>query len=395
MATDATETVDNASPTTESPTSLNAQDFSDSDDEILDNFADGPPPSEPASSTLEADMLNGPPKKERGPDGRFLKKQPGEPPEDTAGEPEPVQDASDEGTVTSPEPTEEPEPPEFSPLLLQMAGLADANAAKEAGFKDPDALLAAVQWRGRLREEGEQPAQPSEQALYRRSPPAPSETPAQQAPPAPETVEQPQGEVPEFQLPAEKMDLLDEDLQDVIRQMTDHFQSLTASQRQDLESLRGELKRRDESVMSQQEQQEEAQFDQVVQELGEDWQEIFGEGTAQDLHRRAQTDPLAGAQLEQRVRLFEATDAIRRVDAEQGYKPADIPQAVPWALQRRYPDKFQQAVSRTPRRGVTASRPTQRNTPPSAKDKLLRDLHKKYPDGGFTKQDDEEFGEEI
>jgi hypothetical protein len=277
-----------------------------------------------------------------------------------------------------------------------MAGYADEAAAKDAGFKDPESLLAAVQWRGRMRDQESQPT-PSSEGLYRRSPSeTPSVTPApKEEPPAPEPAASPE----DFQLPEEVMERLDEDLVDVIRKMNDHYKGLNASQRNELQSLQEELRRRDESVMSEQDQLEEVEFDKVVQELGEDWQETFGEGTAQDLHRRAQTDPLAGAQLEQRVRLFETMDAIRRVDAEQGYKPSSVSQAVPWALQRRYPDKFQQALRgnspQGPRRGVTASRPTQRNTPITSKDKLLRDLHKKYPDGGFTVQEEDEFQDEI
>jgi hypothetical protein len=139
------------------------QDFSESDDEILDNFADGPDgseldnsrtdtsddgtpmglggekgkQSEPASSTLEADILKG--------------KEPDEtsPSDTAAGEPEPVQEpAGEEGAEISPEPkTEEPESPDshevqFPPMLLQMAGYADADAAKAAGLGTPEALSA-------------------------------------------------------------------------------------------------------------------------------------------------------------------------------------------------------------------------------------------------------------
>jgi hypothetical protein len=93
-------------------------------------------------------------------------------------------------------------------------------------------------------------------------------------------------------------------------------------------------------------------------------------------------------------------EAVREVNAKQGYKPMTLEQEMQWALMQRYPDKFQQSISGNsnssgPRRGVTASRPTQRNTPPSAKDKLLNDLHKKYPSAGFTQQDDDEFEGEI
>jgi hypothetical protein len=411
MATD----TDNASPTTESPTSLNAQDFTESDDEILDNFADGPPPTdsretdqpqhdgtpmglggekgkqaEPATSTLEADIVNGTPK------------QPGEetPPEETAGEPEPVQEpAGETGTETTPEPkTEEPETPEFPPALLQMAGLADATAAQAAGFQNSEALFAAIKWRGQLLTPGTQPAQPSEQGLYRR----PAESATAPARPAPETVVEPEetGEVQRFQLPDELVDRLDEDLVGLVRGMNDHYENLNAGQQKELQSLRAELRERDEALALQQGQDEEAQFDEVLNNLGEEWRDVFGEGTGTELARAGQADPVAMTNFNHRSMLFDAVGTVREVNAKQGGKPMTLEQETQWALMQRYPDKFQQSISGNsnspgPRRGVTASRPTQRNTPPSAKDKLLRDLHKKFPDAGFTKQDEDEFDGEI
>jgi hypothetical protein len=401
MSTD----TDIPSPTTESPTSLNAQNFSESDDEILDNFADGPgqnddgtplglggekgKQSEPASSTLESDLVNGTPKQ---PDDGTPSS------EETAGEPEPVQEpAGETGTETSPEPkTEEPETPEFPPALLQMAGLADATAAQAAGFQNPDALFAAIKWRSQLLTPGAQPAQPSGQGLYRR----PGDTPPTPAPPAPEPVAEPEGEFKPFELPDEKLMGLDEDLQEVIRQMNDHYQGQGASQQKELQSLRAELKQREDSLAMQQGQDEEAQFDRALNDLGKEWQDVFGEGSGTELARAGHNDPVAMTNFNHRALLFEAVEAVREVNAKQGYKPMTLEQEMQWALMQRYPDKFQQSISGNsnssgPRRGVTASRPTQRNTPPSAKDKLLNDLHKKYPSAGFTQQDDDEFEGEI
>jgi len=72
-------------------------------------------------------------------------------------------------------------------------------------------------------------------------------------------------------------------------------------------------------------------------------------------------------------------EAVREVNAKQGYKPMTLEQEVQWALMQRYPDKFQQVVSATPssqRPGVTASRPTQRNTPPrSHNEKVLSSVN--------------------
>jgi hypothetical protein len=376
--------------TTPNPISSNAQDFSGSDDEIMDNFADGPLPddadthddgtpmglggekgrqSEPANSTLEADIVNG------------TTKQPGEdtPPENSAGEPEPVEDASETGSEDVPEPNSEgPEIPEFPPALLQMAGLADATAAQAAGFQSPEALFAAIRWRSQLLTPGAQPAQPSEQGLYRRSAPAvPAPTPT---PPAP--AGEPEGEVAPFQLPADKMGLLDEDLQEVIRQMNDHYQSQNSSQQKELQSLRAELNRREESLAIQQEQNEELQFDEAVQSLGENWKDVFGEGSGRELDRQGQSDPVAMTNINHRRLLFETVQAVREVNVKQGYKPMTLEQEVQWALMQRYPDKFQQIISGKsngkpgPRRGVTASRPTQRNTPPKSQNaKVLSDVN--------------------
>jgi hypothetical protein len=359
---------------TESPITLNAQDFSGSDDEIQDNFADGSDPyddgtpmglggekgkqSEPASSTLEADIVNG------------TTKQPGEdvPPEDTASEPKPVQDAGEVGSEENPEPEpEEPETPEFPPALLQMAGLADAKAAQAAGFQNPEALFSAIKWRSQMLMPGAQPVQPSEQGLYRRPLPTAKPTPVQNV--------EPESEDKPFQLPTEKMGMLDEDLQDVIRQMNDHYQQQVAS-------LRSSISQREAEIADQQAQDEEVRFDETVQSLGEDWSDVFGSGSGRELAREGQFNPTAMTNFNHRALLFETVQALREVNAKQGYKPMSLEQEVQWALMQRYPDKFQKTISGNsngksgPRKGVTASRPTQRNTPPKSHNaKVLSDVN--------------------
>lgn len=374
--------------TTPNPVASNTQDFSGSADEILDNFAEAPLPddadrsddgtpmglggekqkqSEPASSTLEADILSG-------------TKQTGEdlPPDDSAGKSESVQDAGETGSDDIPDAdSKEPQLPDFHPALLQVAGLTDAAAAKAAGFNDPEALFAAVKWRSQQLAPGAQPAQAAGQAagqgLYKR----PTQLPA-----APATLPQkadvePEGETESFELPVDKMDMLDEDLQDVIREMNGHYQ-------QRYESLHAELKQSNEMLAMQQGQDEEMQFDEVVQSLGEDWKEIFGDGDGRDLVQTGQSDPAAMTNFNHRALLFEAVQAVRDVNEKQGNKPMPLEQEVQWALMQRYPNKFQEIISGNSNsngkpgrmRGVTASRPTQRNTPPKSQDaKVLSDVN--------------------
>lgn len=401
MSTDAAE----ATTTISSPAT---QDFSGSDDEILDNFAEGPQPgdpppagdthddgvpmglggekgrqAEPASSTLEADIVNGTTPADP---GTPTPKQPGEtsPPADSAGEPEPVQEPAGETGEEAPSepPPNEPETPEFPPALLQMAGLADADAAKAAGFQDPDALFAAIRWRGQLLTPGAQAAQaaqvaeaaqPTEQGLYRRTAPA---TPTPQAIPA-QPAPEPEGDADfkAFQLPADKRDLLDEELLVVLDEMNQHYQN-------ELKSIRSSIGSREADIARQQAQEEEAQFDQAVQALGDEWKDVFGEGSGADLARAGQSDPVAMTNFNHRALLFEAVEAVREVNAKQGYKPMTPEQEIQWALMQRYPDKFQQIVSGSSngssgrRRGVTASRPTQRATPPKGQnEKVLADVN--------------------
>jgi hypothetical protein len=376
---------------TSNPISSNAQDFSDSDDEILDNFAAGPDPNddgtpmglggekekqaEPASSTLEADIVNG--------------TTPGVkvPPEDAAGEQQ-VQPAGEN------EP-EEPETPEFPPALLQMAGLSDAEAAKAAGFENPEALFAAVKWRSQLLMPGAEPDVSSEKGTYRSSlqktvvPQQPEAPPVKTAAP-PESA----SEFKPFELPAEKMDILDEDLQDILRGMNKHYQEQVAE-------IRSSLTRRQEDSELQSQVDEEVQFDKCINALGSDWKDVFGEGSRVDLFQTGQRDPVAMTNFNHRKLLFNAVQTVREVNAKQGYKPMTLEQEVQWALMQRYPDKFQQTISgkRAQRQGATASRPTQRRTPPKSQNsKLLADVNamlKKKHGHSLDMGHDEEFDGDI
>ena len=367
---------------TPNPISSNAQDFSGSDDEILDNFAEAPLPdganrsddgtpmglggekgkqSEPASSTLEADIVNG------------TTKQSGDdiPSDDPAGKSESVQDASETGSDDIPDPnSEEPNTPEFPPALLQMAGLTDAAAAQAAGFQSPEALFAAVQWQSKQLAPGKQPDHSSEQGLYKR----PAQLPATPKVLPQETNAEPEGESQPFELPDDKMEMLDEDLQDVIREMNGHY-------RQQVESLQSKLESQQERLGAQQEQDEEIQFDETVKGLGEDWKDTFGDGDGRELVQAGQHDPAAMTKFNHRALLFEAVQAVRDVNAKQGNKPMALEREVQYALMQRYPNKFQEIISgnsngkSTRTRGVIASRPTQRNTPPKGHNaKVLADV---------------------
>ena len=401
---------------TETPTTLNAQDFSGSDDEILDNFAEGPTDdgiplgvggemgkqSEPASSTMEADIVNGTNGKdtdELNPDEQGILKQPSDenPLEDSADENEPVPVVSE--TVTD-DSVDEPDTPDFSPALLQMAGYKDAAEAKFAGFGDPESLFAAVKWRSQLLTPSDKPTQTFEEGLYR-----PKQTPTQIPTKIPQVTEQVEGES-DYILPEDKMDMLDEDLQDVLRNMNEHHKIQDASRQQELQSLRTELKQREDSLATQQEQGEEKQFDDAVQELGKGWEDVFGNGSGMELASAGNADPVAMTNFNHRALLFEAVQAVREVNAKQGYNPMDLKQEVQWALMQRYPDKFKQSISgnsngsqnKGSRPGVTASRPTQRNAPPKGRNnKALADvnamLNKRKGYSLDMGQDDEYDGE--
>jgi hypothetical protein len=373
MSTDTPTSLQNG--VTPNPIASNTQDFSHSDNDILDNFGDGPDDgipmglggekgkqSEPASTTLESDIVNG--------------TTPGVEPE-TAAADEPVEDASEEGSEVIPEPEEEPETPEFPQMLLQMAGLTDASAALAAGFQTPESLLAAIKWRGQLLASGAQPAQPSEQGLYRTRPVDHDVPPASPAKATPK----PEGETKPFQFPEDKLEGIDDELLETLRQMHSHYESQGASHQRELESLRAQLEQREQDIAMQNEHEEEAQFDEIVQNLGENWRDVFGEGSGRDLANVGQANPVAMTNFNHRRLLFDTVQSIREVNAKQGYRPWTLEQEVQWALAQRYPDKFQQIISGNSkksgtRQGVTASRPTQRKTPPKSQNaKVLSDVN--------------------
>lgn len=357
----------------ETVTPNNVQDFSDND--VLDNFGEGPEATpmglggeaekqaEPASSTLEADIVNGV-KPEVTPEVEV----PGTPPEEAVNvEPEPVAEE------------QVPETPEFPPALLQMAGYATPEQAKEAGF-DPGSLLAAVQWRGKIL--GPEPVvETQEGSLYR--PKAPEQTP----------VEEETGFKP---FKPENADMLDEELLAVLKQQSEHFDKQLQQQQ---EQFASELQERDTRTQAAQDREYESRFDQTVSGLGEEWQDVFGKGDAHKLSSAGQSDPAAMTAYNHRVMLFSAVEAVREANEKQGFAPMDLGQEVQWALMQRYPDKFQQQFRRTQeRRGIQTSRPTARKIPlGSSNDRILSAvdarLRAKGSPGLDMGQDDEFDGE--
>ncbi len=360
------------SPTTESPTSLNSQNFSGSDDDILDNFAEGPQPgdppplddthddgtpmglggeqgkqSEPASTTLEADIAND--------------KKPGDdtvPPEEPA-KSEPVADEGDEVVEAEAE-TTDTEEPEYPDVLLQMAGYQDAKAAKDDGFGTPEALHAYVRGRGQLlapERSGPLYGRPKEETL----------------PPVEDTSEP---EIKPFEIPADKMEYVDDDLKAVLNDMNEHYQK--------------EVKELRSSVAQQQrpEVDEVSQFDTAVQNLGDQWQDVFGSGDGAEMASRADRGDLkAATTFKNRDELFDEVQSLRQRSEAKGLAPMALQQEIQYALMQRHPDKFQQELSPTPeRKSRGISRPTQRKTPPKTQnDKTLAAVNRMLAKKGKTK----------
>jgi hypothetical protein len=356
------------------PFASNTLDYSDSSDDILDNFAEGPDDgmpmglggekgkqAEPASSTLEADIVNA--------------KQPGEtPPETTDDGPEPVRPAVE---------TTPPEPDEIPPLLLQMAGYADAAAAEADGLGTPEALNAFIRGRGQLL--AKKPTEPTEQpASHPYKPATPQASPPKADPDS--------SEFKPFELSEQDVEILDEQLQDTIRRLNEH------NQRQ-FDALRNSQQSREQQSAEEHVEAEVRQFDQAVQKLGGEWQDVFGEGNFDELVARGQTDPTARLALEYRRELFDAVQTLREVNDQRGLEPMDLQREIGFGLMHRFPDKFHKLLSGSSseptQRRTSLNRPTQRRSPDARQDPLLNRLHKKHPGAGFTAQDDDDLGGEI
>jgi hypothetical protein len=247
--------------------------------------------------------------------------------------------------------------------------------------------------------------------LYRRRK---QQSPQQEVkPPAPEatvveettTEAHPSHEAP-YQLPEEVLESLDEDLVRVIRGVHEGTRRQIEAQQKELQSLRASLSEREIASAEEQERKEFLQFDKDVQELGDEWKGIFGEGDGSALVAAGQTDPVSRVAVEYRLDLIDEVYKVREDAVKKGWV-LNRQQELCYALMRQFPDKFQQVVSGNSNsdsgqsRGVTASRPTQRRTPPKNRnEKLLsdvaRNLKKKRSDFSLDMGDPtEEFEGEV
>lgn len=395
--------------TTETILPENTQQFAD--DEIVDNFGAGPDDgvpmglggdkgkqSEPASSTLEADIVSGQPKQEEKPlPGVDIPSG-----SDAAGgEQKPVQTtAGDDGTAKAEPVLDEPEAPEFPETLLQMAGFSSAEDAKKFGFKDPEALLAAVQWQVRS---FTQPAKPSRTSYLepQKTPETrPTNIPAEKSSQG-ET--SPSGDDLAFKpfKPANP-EVFDEELLKLIEAQNQHhaaqFEAQNRRHAAQIEQIATRITGRDAEDQNREVMQRVEQFDQAVQGLGPEWEAEFGKGGGDVLFGSTDAESVAAAQ--NRLDLFDAANFVRQANAERGGKPMTIEQEIQWALMQRFPDKFQQQLLRQrqakaeARRGTQASRPTARTTPPGTRtERLLSSLQTKYPGVDFSTGSDESEGD--
>jgi hypothetical protein len=108
--------------------------------------------------------------------------------------------------------------------------------------------------------------------------------------------------------------MLDEDLQDVLRQMNEHYQK-------EVQSIRSVTSQRDAELQQIQAQEEVDRFDKTVQSLGEEWKDMFGEGSGSELAAASQSDPSAMTHFNYRAKLFDSVQEIRERNAESGHAP--------------------------------------------------------------------------
>jgi len=110
-------------------------------------------------------------------------------------------------------------------------------------------------------------------------------------------------------------------------------------------------------------------LDQEIANLGNEWAEVFGTGSGQELMEQSRTDAAAMTALNQRVMLDNTIAAIRAENGRLGNPPMSLDQEILWALQRNHHDRFQQMIRQQDtkksngRKGVQAARPTARTKP--------------------------------
>jgi hypothetical protein len=197
-------------------------------------------------------------------------------------------------------------------------------------------------------------------------------------------------EVEPFELPADTMELLNEDLADVLKQMNEHYQK-------EVQSVRATLAQQAQQT---QEVDEVTQFDQAIQSLPEQWQDTFGEGPGEELAAKAQLNSAAHAAFRNRDELFDAVQGVRERNAAKGFAPMTLQQEIQFALMQRHPDKFQQTTSgKESPKSRSTNWPTQRRTPPRTQsDKTLAAVNAMLAKKGsarLTVDPDDDFDGEI
>jgi hypothetical protein len=252
------------------------------------------------------------------------------------------------------EPQESEQEVEFPEPLLDRAselGIAEEDAKRFESPEDLEEFLVPIETRVKS---------------------AQKPTPAPRAK-APEPAE-------EFKLKIDK-ELIDPEVGDAINSMVEEINRL----RGELSSTKSEFDERAESDRM-------SLFDHYIKELGEDWQDVFGEGSTRDLSRRTKA-------YQNRMKILDQGKRLSRVYKEEGSTPEDREL---WDQARGglFRTKLDSVARKTltdkvgSRRKQITARPTNKRGPgegkKTGKDKALETATKFMRDKGWSEWGDED-----
>ena len=229
---------------------------------------------------------------------------------------------------------------------------------------------------------------PPQQPVYQQQPPQPQQQPEQQ--------QQNLWEVYKLQHPELYDDQLAADLNGISERASQYFQT-QAQQLQATQQMVAQQQAVIQQFLQQQQQAERGsqirQFDQMIQDLGPEWEEVFGLGEAEDL------DPNS-YQMFNRKKALQTVDQLRHMHRQQG-RNVNLEAILPSSLQVNFPGR-QITRSNTsdtsqPRDGkgrFTTAKPTSRNRQDkglSARERALRKWDKVYGDNSYGNTTDDEI----
>ncbi len=265
---------------------------------------------------------------------------------------------------------QQPEPPaapQFEPDLLASVGMTAEEAASEFGSNEELAKYDAF-FNRRLYQQAsaqlqqQQASQPVEAGAQQAQPTNQPAQPAQAAPPAQPTQQQPpaqpQGdglELPELPIDMDRWD--DDTKEHLIKPIQEWVGQVFQRLAPNVQQMQQTVQTLDSAYQSQMREQYHAAFEDAIESLGDDWTQVLGKGTLQEIKPE---------ELKARQDLDAAARLLNQTRQQSGLPPMPLKRAVQMVVGFAFPDRTRE-ITRRHVTGEVLKRTGQFTARPSAK----------------------------